>query len=132
MESMHETFCFMRLGQYCKRASVDHLFDPNLFESQLRRQVSILIEKDTTAWRTEYVCKPSFFIRSRDSILYPDHRELAALEADFIRNGIGSEGVWDPSWQWAEYPNEWAVSKKWWQGDIAVKNLLFVEAISGS
>lgn len=95
--------------------------DPNLFESQLRRQVSMLIEKDTTAWRTEYVCKPSFFYvpEIASSTLTIGSWQLLKRISLGIALAVG--GV-----------SEWAVSKKWWQGDIAVKNLLFLGAISAS
>jgi hypothetical protein len=91
----------------------------------LKLQVNALLAKDASTWETEYGCKPSFFIRSADSIFLPANLELAEREAEFIVASIGSDGLWEPNWQWSDYPEAWEVSKRWWKGGIAIKNLLF-------
>ena len=127
MESMHETFCFMRLLEYCKRANLTTLFDLESFEVHLKKQISLLIEKNIDIWQSEYVCKPSFFITSKDSAMYEEKKKLLDAEIDFIVNTIGDDGVWEPSWKWESYPNEWVVSKVWWKANIAIKNVKFLK-----
>ena len=128
MGSMHETFCFMRLYEYCIRAKVQAPFDMNRFKEQLIKQVSLLIEKNTDIWKTEYVCRPSFFISSRDSFLYKYNSDIAEKETEYLTGAVNSEGVWNPTWQWSEYPEEWAVCKRWWQANIAINNVKFLKA----
>lgn len=128
MESMHETLCFMRLYEYCVKAKAETLFDMERFKEQLKKQVSLLIERNTSLWKTEYVCRPSFFISSRDSFLYKDNSDIVDKETEYLTEAVNSEGVWSPTWQWSEYPEEWAVCKRWWQASIAIGNMKFMKA----
>ena len=128
IDSMHETFCFMRLYEYCVKAKAEKLIDMDRFKAQLVKQVSLIIERNTDIWKTEYVCRPSFFIDSRDSLLYEANRDIAEKESEYLIEVVNSEGVWSPTWQWSGYPEEWAVCKRWWQAKIAIDNMLFLRA----
>ena len=73
------------------------------------------------------MCKPSQFMISRDSEFYPDNRDIAEYECEFIQNTQLADGSWDIPWSWSEYPEAWAVSKNWWKGNNIVLNLLYLK-----
>ena len=123
MESMHDCACLIELYNYCRLAGCVAIDTAALME-KLHRQVSHCITKDTSAWVGGYVCRPSFFIRSNDSVFYPAHAELAEYEADFIIDSL-SGGLWDVTWDWGgAYPDAWPVARNWWRADSAINNLL--------
>lgn len=83
--------------------------------------------REAEKWFTSYCCKPSNLLRSRESILYPRLKELAAQECGMLAAICDEQGVWPVTWDWHAYPDAWPVAKTWWQGDIAVKNTLFLK-----
>ena len=73
------------------------------------------------------MCKPSQFMMSRESMFYPDNREIAEYECEFIKNTQLPDGSWDIPWSWNNFPEEWAISKNWWKGTNIVLNLLYLK-----
>lgn len=130
MESMHQTFCFLRLYEYLVEAGISNLIDLEEFKELLNKHINDLIEKDSSIWQTEYVCKPSFFINSKESMFYTDNIDITKYEVDFIMNSRTSEGVWNPSWAWSSYGEQWHIAKNWWKADIAIKNVKFLKNFS--
>jgi len=127
LEDMHTVACYVRLLEYCKKAKVVDLFDLSELRQKLIKQVKRSITADTSLWATSYVCKPSQFFDSPNSIFYADNKEIADYECEFIVNSRNEEGVWDITWSWNGYPDEWAISKNWWKGSIAVKNMVYLK-----
>lgn len=125
LESFHQTFCFIRLAEYLRQARTDE-FDIEALETQLIIQVSNLISQNVSAWQTQYVCKPSFFIRSPSSIFLVDNLVIAEQEASFILEKFDPVNLWEPNWQWDSYLEAWEISKRWWKADIAIKNMRFL------
>lgn len=123
---MHTVTCYIRMVEYCRRAGI---IDVAAAESKLREVVAADITRDTSAWPVSYVCKPSQFFSDMDSAYFPDNREIAAYECEYIACTQAEDGAWPVTWSWSSYPEEWAVSKKWWQGGIAVKNLLYLKGM---
>jgi len=81
---------------------------------------------DTAAWETDYVCKPSQLISSRDSAFYPAIETNAEYECDFIVRTQLADGSWAIPWGWSAYPEEWAVSKNWWKAHGILIHLLYL------
>lgn len=113
---------------------LDYLVDTNfkidrldLFKEKLTEAVNKLIEKDTSKWAREYVCRPSQFINSPDSIFYDTNAEIVALELDFLMKERNPEGVWSIPWQWGAFDDAYAISSRWWQGALVVKYMLFLK-----
>jgi len=128
LESFHQAFCFVRLAEYLRLAGTDE-FDIEALETQLKIQVNNLISRDVSTWQTEYVCKPSFFIRSPDSLFLADNRAIAEQEATFILDKFDPVNLWELNWQWDSYPEAWETSKRWWKADIAIKNMRFLRTM---
>jgi hypothetical protein len=131
LASMHETACFVELYEDLKACGIRDLLDLEEFRALLRRQIQAVITWDTAAWRTDYVCKPSLFIRSRESDFYPGCEDICRRECDFIRGTQNADGTWDVTWRWDEYPDQWAISKNWWKSDIILRNTAFLRAMEG-
>lgn len=126
-DSMHTVACFVRLFEYCRDTGETNLFDWSAFQNELAAQITASLTQDTSTWATDYICKPSLYINSPGSEFYEQNRDLAEYECDFIERSLKPEGYWDITWQWNDYPAEWAVSKVWWQGTHAVNNLVLLK-----
>ena len=94
--------------------------------NKLKEAVNKMIEKDITKWES-YVCKPSMFIKSKDSEYYADNKESADYQCEFIMKKQLPDGSWDINWRWEDYPEEWIISKNWWKGQVIIENLLYLK-----
>ncbi len=128
---MHVLRCFIVMIKYCRMAGITELYDSYRVEDKLRELVKHAITWDTSVWTDSYCCKPSFFFEYRDSGFYPENMDISDYEIDFIRRTRNQEGVWDITWGWSGYPEQWAISKHWWKADIAIKNVLLLRDIGG-
>ncbi len=126
LQDMHEGLCFIRFYEYCVSKGID-LFDSNTFRNKLQEMVSSLITKDTQEWKTKYICKPSQFLLSSESIFYEDNREISQYETMFIINSLHADGSWDIPWNWGQYEKEWSISKNWWKANQSIVNMRYLE-----
>jgi hypothetical protein len=126
---MHVTQCYVRLLEYAENAGDNGSLDLAALRQKLLVDVCSSITRDTSVWETAYICKPSLFFNSRDSIFYADNRDIAEYECDTIERTQQRDGSWAVTWGWAEYPDEWAITKNWWKSQIAISNLLFLKGM---
>ena len=126
LNDMHTCACYVQMKDYIEKAELQGEVAYEELSSKLHEAVNKLIEKDVTKWET-YVCKPSVFIKSKDSEYYTDNKEVADYQCDFIMNRQLADGSWDITWNWEEFPEEWAVSKNWWKGQVIIENLLYLK-----
>lgn len=105
------------------------MIDLPVLKAKLRKQVKHSITQNTAEWETGYICKPSQFFTDRDSIIYADNKEIADYECEFIIKTQFPDGSWPIPWDWAIYPEEWAVSKNWWKGNSAILNMLYLKGM---
>lgn len=129
MESVGNVSCFVKLYDYLKESTADTLIDLTEFKTLLQRQIQYVITYDTSKWAVEYVCKPSFFISSKASDFYEENREICEYECEFIENTQEADGTWAITWSWADYEEEWSISKNWWKSDWIIKHLLYIKAM---
>ena len=116
LESMHESACFVELYDYIKECSILNLLDMKEFKILLQKQIKQVITYDTKIWNTDYICKPSLFINSKS----------CDFEYQFILKTQNEDGSWGVTWEWNDYPEEWAISKNWWKSDIIIKNIKYI------
>ncbi|MDR1821492.1 MAG: hypothetical protein LBQ91_03540 [Oscillospiraceae bacterium] len=126
---MHTAACYVRLLEYCEEAGVSGIFDSAALKEKLLLQVKHSITQNKEEWETGYICKPSQFFNSRGSIFYEGNKEIAEYECGFIKRTQLEDGSWSIPWGWADYPEEWAISKNWWRGSGALLNLLYLKGI---
>jgi hypothetical protein len=129
LNDMHTELCYIRLMEYCKEAGMDNLFDIVTLRDNLLMQVKTSITQNTEKWQTSYICKPSQFINFRDSIFYPDNKDIAAYECEYIVKTQLDDGSWNIPWCWSDYPEEWAISKNWWKANGAILNMRYLAGI---
>ena len=108
--------------QYAQEAETAP-FDINALKGKLLEQVTNCISRDISAWDTSYVCKPSQFLVSKDSIFYAGVQGMADYECEHIVQAQLEDGSWPIPWGWADFPEAWAISKNWWKSDIIIKNI---------
>lgn len=128
LNDMHTVLCYIRLMEYIEYADVVKPINITILKKKLINQVKVSITQDKNSWKKNYICKPSQFIRTPDSIFYKDNRELAEYECEYIMNFRNKEGVWDITWEWSDYPEEWAISKNWWKGNQVILNMLYLKS----
>ena len=123
---MHTISCFIRLTQYLEAAGRADIIDLHAVQGKLRAAVNRMITRDTSLWQNSYICRPSQFMNCADSPFYTGNEDMVRYECEFIGKTQTPDGSWDVTWSWADYPEQWAISKNWWKADIALKNLLFL------
>ena len=126
---MHTACCYIRLWQYCEESGVTDLVDLSALMERLKKQVKNSITHNTTEWETSYICKPSQFFNTRNSIFYTDNKDIADYECDFIKRMQQEDGSWSIPWGWGSYPEEWAVSKNWWKCNGVILNMLYLKGM---
>jgi len=123
---MHTLTCYVRLLQYLTEAGISDVIDLAALEDTLRGHVRAAITQETETWETAYVCKPSQFLESPQSVFYAGSREIAEFECEFIQKTQLDDGSWSVNWSWSAYPDAWAVSRNWWKSAVIIRNLLYL------
>ena len=123
---MHTCVCYMRMAELFEKGKATEYIPFKELKDKLHKSVNRLIVTDTTKW-SGYVCQPSCFITSKDSEYYPDNREIADYECEYIISTQLLDGSWNIGWSWTDFPEEWAVSKNWWKGQYVIQNLLYLK-----
>ncbi|MFO7612998.1 MAG: hypothetical protein R6W99_11075 [Clostridia bacterium] len=129
LNDMHTGLCYVRLMQYCEEAGIGDLIDLLAFKEKLLLQVKSGITQNTAEWETSYICKPSQFFNSRDSIFYADNKEIAKYECEHIVKTQLEDGSWNIPWGWKGYHEEWAVARNWWKSNGIIINMLYLKGI---
>ncbi len=102
---------------------MNDVIDLPALKAKLHKQVKHSITQNTAEWETGYICKPSQFFTDHYSIFYADNKEIADYECEFIIKTQLPDGSWPIPWGWADYSEEWAISKNWWKGNGAILNI---------
>ncbi|HBO34791.1 MAG TPA: hypothetical protein DD636_08695 [Anaerolineaceae bacterium] len=131
LEQMHTVACFVELYEDLKTSSIIDLIDMEEFKKLLHTQIQHVLTHDTSRWAVDYVCKPSLFIQTKDSDFYLANLYTCYYECEFIANTQEADGTWAVTWAWADYPEEWHISKNWWKSDLIIRNLKYLQAMCG-
>ena len=127
LTDMHTGSCYLRLLQYCEEAGALAGIDLPLLKEKLKLQVRFSITQNNAEWETGYICKPSQFFNTRDSIFYADNKNIADYECEYIIQSQLADGSWSIPWSWNAYPEEWAISKNWWKSNGVISNMLYLK-----
>jgi hypothetical protein len=130
LDNMSIVECYIRLMQYVEEAGITDIFDVNALKTKLIKQVEHIIAKNTAEWETHYLCKPSRFIDSKESIFYINNKEIADYECKFIFNTQWDDGSWNITWKWTAYLEEWPIAENWWKSYEIIKNLLYLRGFN--
>lgn len=132
---MHVLSCFCFLGEMLQKTGLSESI--GVKDREITEKLSTLVKEtitqDKKAWENSYICRPSGFIRQKDSLYYEtflrDNREIAEYECTFIKKMQLEDGTFDVPWGWADYPESWAVSRQHWKGCQIVENLLYLKGM---
>lgn len=127
LDDMHTGLCYIRLLQYVEEAGVNDIFDIGLLKTRLVEQVKRSITRNTDEWETSYICKPSQFFNTRDSIFYKDNKDIADFECEHILKTQLDDGSWIIPWSWSDYQDAWAVTQNWWKSNGILLNILYLK-----
>lgn len=125
---MHLIACYIRLVEYVQLADETELFSLQAAQEKLQKLVKESIGDDAAAWEG-YVCRPSHYALTRESPYYEANRQMAELEAQWMKGRQLPDGSWNIPWGWDDYPEQWALSKNWWKSNVILKNLLFMRGL---
>ena len=125
LQDKHTCACYIRMKEYIEKAGMTNLIPYEDLRQKLHEAVNKLICTDISKWG-DYVCKPSDFISSMDSEYYLDNKEISDYQCEHIINTQLEDGSWGICWSWEDYPDEWAISKNWWKGQVIIENLLYL------
>lgn len=123
---MHTCACYVHMLEHIVKAGAEERVPCGLLRERLHMAVDRMITKDISEWGG-YVCRPSRFMNSRDSAFYPANKDIAEYECRYIADTQLSDGSWDIPWGWEGFPQEWAVSRNWWKGQVIIENLLYLK-----
>jgi hypothetical protein len=126
---MHTISCYIRFMQYCEGSSQEFINLSDL-RNKLTEQVNKLITKDITQWKTSYICKPSQFFNSDNSVFYKGNEETALYECEYIVKTQLTDGSWNIPWGWKDFPKEWAISENWWKSNIIINNIRYLKGFN--
>ena len=128
-DDMHVTSCLIDLYEYCTEANVN-IGDMDALRQELIASVNYELEIEADQWDTGYVCMPSHFILSPQSMFYPTNAELVHKEIARIMQSQLPDGSFEVPWKWwTEYP-EFEVAKTWWKADFCIKYVRLIQAFS--
>ncbi|MBD5081573.1 MAG: hypothetical protein HDT44_07415 [Ruminococcaceae bacterium] len=123
----HTTACFVSLYDYLSEAGTE-LVDMEEFKGKLIEEVNFNICRDIEKWKTDYVCKPSKFIQSKDSMFYKGNEELVEKECELIVECQLEDGSFIVPWTWCNEYKEFPLAENWWKSVFIVNNLRFVKS----
>lgn len=128
LKDSHTSLCYIRLMEYCESIGNNNdISDLTWLKEKLKKQVKSSISQDKEKWENSYICKPSQFFNSTNSIFYRDNKEIADYECDNILRTQLDDGSWNIPWSWNAYPEEWAISKNWWKSNGVILNMLYLK-----
>ncbi len=126
LKDMHTCACYIHMLEHIIEAGAEEQIPCDLLKEQLHAAVKRLITADTSQWGG-YVCRPSQFLNSRDSMFYPENKEPAEYECKHIEATQLEDGSWEIPWAWGDFPEVWPISKNWWKGQVIIENLLYLK-----
>ncbi len=92
-------------------------------EIQVWKLIEGCMDKSHKNWGKDYLPLPLDFIdhpKTLKKVSLQEIEDLVNRNLDFFIGETNSEGVWDITWEWGQYPEAFAVAKRNWQGILAV------------
>ncbi len=87
-----------------------------------------VIDRDVSNWGAGYKPLPLDFVCDSSDPLYLELKELVDRNLSFYLDQRTDDGLWNISWNWGQYPEEFAVASRCWQGILAVERYKILQA----
>lgn len=88
------------------------------------------IDKDVSTWTDGYRSLPLDVIDNPNHPLCERLGSLIEQNLKFFIDQVTEEGVWDISWQWADYPDEFEMARKYWKGILVIERYKLLKAFN--
>lgn len=113
--------CMSLLRPYkeCFNSKVEYTFDQ--VEQKVQMLTLDVIDQDVSNWQNGYKPLPLDFIQDPNDPLFQDLQTLVEQNLQFYVQQLSAEGVWKIPWSWGQYPEEFAIARRYWQGIVAVE-----------
>jgi hypothetical protein len=122
---MHEVGAYAAWLAGARAASLH--FDFDAIAETVHDMVNETIERDPAKWPF-YSMRPSQYIDGPSSPYYRGNENAMEAELDYILDTRDAGGVWDISWRWEAHPSEFAIARRWWQGNKAASGVALLKA----
>ncbi|KIL44042.1 hypothetical protein KP77_29910 [Jeotgalibacillus alimentarius] len=109
---MHEIQCYYRLAEMTPKPDLQRRIIQKIIQH-------VQFTQNPEEWQG-YGLQPIQLIKNTQSPLYGKFEDIAEENAAWYAQQLHAEGYWNPSWEWGQYPVEWALSKKDWQSYLTV------------
>lgn len=100
----------------------------NEIQEKVRQLINDCVDRDVANWSIGYKALPLDFISHPDDPLYVGLENLVEQNILFYLEQMSDDGIWDISWSWGDYPEEFAIAKRYWKGILAVKRYSILKA----
>ncbi|WP_409271662.1 hypothetical protein V1499_19030 [Neobacillus sp. SCS-31] len=120
----HEINNFQALVEIMKphQATFNSKYNYSLIEvsEQVMKLAENCVNKDVSTWTKGYQPLPLDFIDTPEHPLCERLGSLVEKNLDFYKQQMSDEGIWDISWSWGSYPEEYEIARGHWKGILAV------------
>lgn len=89
----------------------------------------LCVDRDISNWSSGYKALPLDFITSPEDSLSSIFGDLIEQNLEYYKEQLSDDGVWDISWSWNDYPAEFAIARRYWQGILAVKRYKLLQSL---
>lgn len=92
-------------------------------EKKVWKLIEDCMDRNYDNWGRDYQPLPLDFIdhpKQMKNIQFSEIESLVKKNLTFYATSLNDEGVWDITWNWEQYPEEFAVAKRIWQGILIV------------
>ncbi|KAB8129360.1 hypothetical protein F9U64_15230 [Gracilibacillus oryzae] len=100
---------------------------------QIFTKISALIddsvEKDISLWATGYRPLPlTFAVSPEDPFYHTIDVDLIEANLLFYRKQMNDEGIWNIAWDWRQFPEEFPVARRYWEGIQAINRYKIIKS----
>ncbi|MDQ0217911.1 hypothetical protein ELQ35_00240 [Peribacillus cavernae] len=78
------------------------------------------MDKDVSTWTKGYKALPLDFIDTPEHPLCTRFGPLVEKNLNLYIEQMSEEGMWDISWSWGSYPENFEAARIYWKGILAV------------
>ncbi len=117
----HELYCYARCVQ-----TVPELRSPNAVE-HLAKLATEHTAWEPAEWR-QYRPQPLHYVTEPDHVLAPYFHGVLERNIAFWVESADDNGVWQPTWSWGQFENEWQQARLHWIGILAAERARVLRA----
>lgn len=120
----HEINNFQQMLNIIKPYTSTYQMKVNVPLDQFKEKVEQLafdcINKDISTWNSGYEPLPLDFLNSPNDYLCDRLGDLVDKNLQYYIDNMIENSVWDITWEWASYPEEFERARTYWKGILAV------------